>query len=173
MSFFKKIILKTRDLMALLLLLIIYHAYEVFCYVTSNIFQYYLSVALCAGVIFLVSTSLICLHDWFLNHFSWDALKLQYINSLREDDHIPSYRLVKKLTRFVLRKGFWAVFVIGPIILGPFVTTVLLRQRKTWRITLTYALSGSILNALFWVGFMRGLGIFTWTYTSVLNKRLF
>ena len=172
MNFFKKIILKTRDLIALLLLLIIYHGYEVFCYVMSNIFQYYISVVLCASALFSVSTSLVFLHDWFLSRFSWDALRLQYVNSLRQEDDIPSYHFIKKLTRFILLKGFWAIFVIGPIILGPFITTVLLRQRKTWRTTLIYALSGSLFNALFWVGVMEGVGIFTWSYISLLNRRL-
>jgi hypothetical protein len=173
MNFFKKIILKTRDLIALLLLLIIYHGYEILCYITSNIFQYYLSVFLCAGALFFVSTSLVFLHDWFLSRFSWDALRLQYVNSLRQDDNIPSYHFMKRLTRFVLREGFWAIFVIGPLLLGPFITTVLLRQRKNWRTMLTYTLSGSLFNAVFWVGVMRGVGIFTWSYTSLLNKRLF
>ena len=173
MNFLKKIILKTRDLIALLILLIIYHGYEVFCYIMSNIFQYYLSVVLCASTLFSVSTSLVFLHDWFLSRFDWDALRLQYINSLGQDDNIPSYHLMKQLTRFMLRKGFWAIFVLGPIILGPFITTVLLRQRKIWRTTLIYALSGSLFNALFWVGIMEGVGMLTWSYTSFLNRRLF
>ncbi|MEJ2070432.1 MAG: hypothetical protein P8X65_12750 [Syntrophobacterales bacterium] len=120
-----------------------------------------------------MSTSLVFLHDWFLSRFSWDALRLQYVNSLRQDDNIPSYHFMKRLTRFVLREGFWAIFVIGPLLLGPFITTVLLRQRKNWRTMLTYTLSGSLFNAVFWVGVMRGVGIFTWSYTSLLNKRLF
>ena len=173
MNIFKKIIFKTKDIIALLVLLISYHAFELFCYIISNMFQYFLAVIICTGWLFLVSLLLIYFHDWLLENYSWDALKLQYINRLREDDHIPAYRVGRRLTRFILRHGFWAVFVFGPIILGPFVITMLLRQRKTWRTMVSYALSGSIFSALFWVAFMQGLGMFTWRYVSIFADKLF
>ena len=172
MDILKKTILKTRDILALLVLLLTYHGYEVLCYITSNLFAYYQAVAICAGALFLVSFFLVYFHDWLLRHFSWDALKLQYINRLPEDDNTPSYHLLKKLTRLVLHEGFWAVAVIGPIILGPVVITLLLRRRKAWRTTLAYTLSGSLISALFWVGFMRGLGVFTWGYFSLLPQKI-
>jgi hypothetical protein len=169
MNPFHKVIVYSRDALAVIVLLVVYHGYEVLCYVTGNMFQYYLAVAISAGGLFLVSLGLIYLHDFFQAHFSWDALRLQYLNDLTENDDIPSYQVFRRLTRLVLREGFWAIFIIGPIILGPFIITLLLRKRKTWRINLLYAGSGALFSALFWVAFMRGLGVLTWNYLSNLG----
>ena len=173
MNIFKKIISNIKDILALIVLLLAYHTYELLCYIISNMFPYFVAVAICAVELFLVSLLLIYLHDWFLQNYSWDALKLQFINALREEDNIPPYRLMKRLTRFILRHGFWAVFVFGPVILGPFVVTMLLRRRKTWETMVAYALSGSIFSALFWVAFMQGLGMFTWRYVSIFADKFF
>jgi hypothetical protein len=168
MKFFQKIILYSRDLLAVFVLLVFYHGYELLCYVTGNLFQYYIAVAICTGVLFLTSLGLVYLHDFFLAHFAWDALKLQYINQLTEVDHIPSYQIFRRLTGLVLREGFWAVLVVGPVILGPFITTLLLRKRQTWRINVLYTGSGAFFNALFWVALMRGIGVLTWGFISDL-----
>jgi hypothetical protein len=172
MDFSKKIIFHSRDILAVILMLVCYHGYELLCYMVGNIFRYSVAVAICAGVLFVVSLGLIYLHDFCQRRFSWDALRLQYLNSLSEDDEIPAYQIFRRLTKVVLRKGFWAIFVLGPIILGPFITTMLLRKRKTWRTNVLYAGSGALLNALFWVAFMRGLGVFTWRYISTLEGYL-
>jgi hypothetical protein len=172
MNFFPKVISYSRDGLAVLGLLLVYHGYELLCYVTGNMFHYYVAVGICAGVLFLISVGLIYLHDFFLKRFSWDALRLQYLNNLRQDDQLPSYQVLRRLTRLVLRNGFWAVFFLGPIILGPFIVTLLLRKRKTWCINLSYALSGAFLNALFWVAFMRGVRLFTWRYIAGLGGAL-
>ena len=170
MNFFQKVILYSRDVLAVIVLLVFYHGYELLCYVTGNIFPYYLAVAICAGVLFVVSMGFIYLHDFFKERFDWDALKLQYINSLAEKDDIPSYQIFRRLTRLILRNGFWAVFFLGPLLLGPFIITVLLRRQKTWQVHVLYTLSGAILNALYWVALMRGLGLLTWGYMSNLVK---
>ena len=170
MTFFQKTIFYSRDVLALLVVLVFYHGYEVLCYITGNTFPYYVAVGISAGVLFLVSLWLIVLHDFFQARFSWDALKLQYLNNLTEINEIPSYQIFRRLTRLVLREGFWAILVLGPIILGPFITTVLLRKQKTWRINVLYAGSGALFSALFWVAFMRGLGVFTWGYLSNLGR---
>jgi hypothetical protein len=169
MNFITNMVFKTRDVLALLVLLVVYHGYEVLCYFMSNRFIYTLAVAICAAALFLVSTGLVYLHDFFQARYGWDALKLQYLNSLREDEPIPPYRVFKRLTRLVLSEGFWAVFVVGPVILGPFVITMLLRQRKTWWANLLYVVCGALFSSLFWVAFMRGLGVFTWKYIGVLG----
>jgi hypothetical protein len=157
---------KTRDGVALIVLLATYHGNEAFAYVVGNMFAYYQAVAIYVGGVSLVSLGLIYLHDYLQKRHSWDALKLQYLNSLSEEQDIPSYRIFRRLVRLVLREGFWAIFIFGPIILGPFVITVLLRKRKTWRINVVYAVCGAFFNALFWVAFMRGLGVFTWRYIA-------
>jgi cytochrome c biogenesis protein CcdA len=161
-----KIWQKTRDALALIVLLATYHGNEALAYVAGNMFPYYQAIAIYVGGVSLVSLGLIYLHDYLKKRHSWDALKLQYLNSLSEEKDIPSYRVFKKLVRLVLREGFWAIFIFGPIILGPFVITVLLRKRKTWRINVGYAVCGAFFNALFWVSFMRGLGVFTWRYIA-------
>jgi hypothetical protein len=168
MTFFQKIIIYSRDVVALVVLLVFYHGYEVLCYITGNMFPYYVAVGISGSALFLVSMWLIALHDFFQEHFSWDALKLQYLNNLAKNRDIPSYQIFRRLTGFVLHKGFWAILVLGPIILGPFITTVLLRKQKTWRIDAAYAGSGALFSALFWVAFMRGLGLITWGYLSNL-----
>jgi hypothetical protein len=169
MSFLQKVILYSRDALAVLVLVVVWHGYELLCYVAGNIFHYYVAVGICTGVLLIVSLGLIYLHDFFKERFAWDALKLQYINNLTEDDHIPSYQVFRRLTRLVLLKGFWAVFLLGPILLGPFIVTVLLRKRKIWWTSLVYALSGAFVNALFWVAFMRGIGVFTWGYIAKVS----
>lgn len=156
------------DILALLVLLLSYHANEASCFIIGNLYPYYQAVPLCASGLALVTLGLISLHDWFLNRYAWDALSLQYLNSLRDKDDIPSYRIFQRMTRMVLREGFYAVFIIGPIILGPVVITLLLRPRPTWKTNLVYAVSGSIFSALFWVAFMRGLGMLTWKYIATL-----
>jgi hypothetical protein len=164
MNAWEKRVRKIRDLVALVVLLTIYHGYEVLCYFIGNLFEYYQAVGLFAVALFLGAAALIYLHDFFRRKYSWDALGLHYINSLRYDEAIPSYDLFKRLVRFVLRKGFWAIFVIGPILLGPFVITILLRRERTWKANLLFVLPGSVFNALFWVALMKGVGIFTWRY---------
>jgi hypothetical protein len=171
-NFLGRVWLKIRDGLALIVLLLTYHANEAFAYVMGNMFAYHLAVVICAGSLSLVSLGLIYLHDYLQKRHSWDALKLQYLNSLSEEENIPPYRVLMRLTRLVLREGFWAIFIIGPIILGPFVITVVLRKRKTWRTNLVYAACGALFNALFWVAFMRGLGVFTWRYVTFLGGRL-
>ncbi len=166
-------ILRIRDVIALIVLLIIYHGYEVLCYIISNLYDYYQAVGLFAGAIFLGSLLLIYLHDFIKEKYDWDAMALQYVNSLRDDVSIPSYQIFKRLTRLVLQKGYWAIFLVGPVILGPFVITLLLRRHKTWIAHLFYAVSGSFFNALFWVAFMKGLGVFTWKYLAVFYLPIF
>jgi hypothetical protein len=169
MDFLKKFILYSRDILAVIFLVVFYHGYELLCFMAGNIFHYHEAVAICAGVLFLVSLGLIYLHDFFKDRFAWDALRLQYLNSLSENEKILAYQIFRRLTRVILREGFWAVFVLGPIVLGPFITTVLLRKRKTWQVNVLYAGSGALFSALFWVAIMRGLGVFTWRYFSALE----
>jgi hypothetical protein len=156
------------DVLALLVLLVSYHANEASCFIVGNLYPYYQAVPLCAAAMALLSLGLIAVHDWFLRRYAWDALSLQYLNSLQDAEDIPSYRLFQRMTRMVLREGFYVVFVLGPIILGPIVITLLLRPRRTWKTNLAYAVCGSIFSALFWVAFMRGLGMFTWKYIAAL-----
>jgi high-affinity Fe2+/Pb2+ permease len=162
--FIGRVWLKIRDGLALIVLLLTYHANEAFAYVMGNMFAYYLAVVIYASGVSLVSLGLIYLHDYLQKRHSWDALKLQYLNSLGKEKNIPPYRIFRRLVRLVLREGFWAIFIIGPILLGPFVITVLLRKHKTWRTNLVFAACGAFFNALFWVAFMRGLGVLTWSY---------
>jgi hypothetical protein len=172
-TFIGRVWRKTRDGLALIVLLATYHGNEAFAYVVGNMFAYYQAVAIYAGVVSLVSLGLIYLHDYLQKRHSWDALKLQYLNSLGKEKDIPSYRVFRRLVRLILREGFWATFVFGPIILGPFVITVLLRKRQTWRINVVYAACGAFFNALFWVALMRGLGMLTWSYiTTHLGGKL-
>jgi hypothetical protein len=172
MDFLRRIWRKIPDALALIVLLLAYHANEASCYLIGNIFPYYLAVVICGSALFLVTLGLVFLHDFFKDRFDWDALKLQYLNSLRKDENIPPYRVVRKMIRLVLREGFWAIFVFGSIILGPFVITVLLRQRRTWQTSLVYAACGALFNVMFWVAFMRGLGMLTWKYIEMLGGGL-
>jgi hypothetical protein len=165
----RKVWRKTREGLALIVLLATYHGNEAFAYVVGNMFAYYEAIAIYIGGVSLVSLGLIYLHDYLQQRFSWDALKLQYLNSLAKEKDIPSYRVFKRLVRLVLQEGFWVIFIFGPIILGPFVITMMLRQRKTWRTNVVYAVCGTFFNALFWVAFMRGLGLFTWRYIASLG----
>ncbi len=162
---------KTREGLALIVLLATYHGNEALAYVVGNIFAYYQAIAIYTGGVSLVSLGLIYLHDFLQERYAWDALKLQYINSLAKEKDIPSYRVFKRLVRLVLQEGFWVIFIFGPIILGPFVITVMLRKRKTWRTNVLYAACGAFFNALFWVAFMRGLGVFTWRYIGFLGGK--
>ncbi|HZE21849.1 MAG TPA: hypothetical protein VE082_07335, partial [Desulfobaccales bacterium] len=141
-----------------------YHGNELFAYVVGNMFVYYQAVAIFTGGLSLTSLALVYLHDFLQKRFSWDALKLQYINSLADEEDIPPYRVFNRLVRLILQEGFWVIFIFGPVVLGPFVITVMLRRRKTWRTNVVYAVCGSFFNALFWVAFMRGLGVLTWRY---------
>jgi hypothetical protein len=164
MSTFNDLWRKLREVLALAFLFLIYHVYEALCYILSNLHAYYVAAPMFAAALFLGSMGLIVLHDFLKNRFGWDALALQYINSLREDQSMPPYDLGKRLARFVLQKGFWAIFVFGPIILGPFIITLLLRHHKSWKVHVIYAACGSLFNALFWVAFMKALGVLTWPY---------
>jgi hypothetical protein len=170
MNLIKKIIIYSRDALALIVLLLFYHLYELMCYVLGNMFHYYTAVAIGTGVLFLVSTAFIYLHDFFQDHFSWDALKLQYINNLAKNDHIPPHQIFRRATRRVLLEGFWVIFLIGPIILGPFVIAILLRKQKTLQVNLLYTFTGALINSLFWVALMRGVGVLTWGYIEELRK---
>jgi hypothetical protein len=157
---------KTRDVLALILLLLIYHGVEALCYVISNLFPYYQAVPIYASCLLVIALGLIGVHDYLRRRFHWDALSLHYVNSLSHDETIQPYQIYKRAIRFILRKGFWVIFLIGPVLLGPFVATILLRKRRNWTVNIAYTICGAFFNALFWVAFMAGLGAFTWQFLT-------
>lgn len=147
-----------------MVLLVIFHVFEGFCYFISNLYPYYHAVPLYGSAAFLVSLGIVYLHDFLRARYGWDALGLQYLNSLRDADDVALYQIFTRWTQIILRRGFWVVFVLGPVFLGPPVTTLMLRPNKKWRTNFLYTFGETSFNSLAWVALMKAVGVFTWNF---------
>ncbi len=156
--FLGKLIWKMRDWLALMCLLLVYYVYAELCYLIVGHVGYLKSVILFGTLLFGGVMGLIYLHDYLKARYDWDAMKLQYLNSLRMDPEveIEPHRVYLRAMRFVLQKGYWAILLIGPLLLGPFLVTLLLRKQKTWLTNAAYTLFGALYNAFITVALAKG-----------------
>jgi hypothetical protein len=166
-KFWRNLILKIRNVLALGCLLLIYYGYAELCYLISDKFRYFQAVTLFGISLFLGVMGLIYLHEYLGARYDWDAMKLNYLRSLREDaaEELPPHRVYLRATRFVLQKGYWAILFIGPLLLGPFLVTVLLRKHKTWQSNVGYTFFGALYNALFSVALAKGVVALVWRFS--------
>ncbi|MGO9532715.1 MAG: hypothetical protein ACLPT6_07835 [Desulfobaccales bacterium] len=153
---------KVKNAIVLVVLAGLYYGFSAVYYAISNMFKYHQALAIMSLILFSTSVILVYLHDYAEKMYSWDILGLAYLNNLRTDDHIYKYQLFKRLFRWTLRKGFWTIYVIGPIIIGPYVVAIILRKDKSCKSNLSYIIPGTLLSVLFWVTTMKGIGTLTW-----------
>jgi hypothetical protein len=163
----RKFLRKLREAAAVAFLVVFSYSFSLLSYFFAKKLDYLRSVALFGASLFLGVIILVYLHDYLRGRFDWDMLKLEYLNSLRKDEEeeeIAAHNVYMRLTRFIMRKGYWAILLLGPLFLGPFLVTVLLRKQKTWRHNASYTLFGAFYNAFFAVASAKGAVALVWKY---------
>ncbi len=139
-----------------------YYFQDILSYFISNTFPYLCSIILIAIFTFIYSFFLLLFHDKIYYKYEWDILNLETLNCIKKNEVIPYYQLNYKIIRWVLRRGYWGIYILGSIFLGAFVVALLLREKNTWQENMFFILPGSLLFALFWTNIMLGIGFFTW-----------
>ena len=148
------------------------HWYDGFCYTVSNAFNIPTALFLVFSFLSGLSAVLISAHQLVERKWNWDLMGLEEFKTQGKEP-IPSWRIFKRFKCWMKqnrKKTFW----IGPIIIGPPIVTILVRENKTWPCNLKYILSGAFLSTAFWVPLWTGVGWLTWEqYVLPLWRRLF
>ncbi|MBF0555894.1 MAG: hypothetical protein HQK96_15320 [Nitrospirae bacterium] len=113
-------------------------------------------------ILFTLSLIFVYLHGFLEKKYSWDMLGLQQLNELKYDNKIPNHRIFKRLLKQMMLKGYWWIYFIGALIVGPPIVTILLRREKSLSQNLLYIIPGTLLSVVFWVSIWTGVGIVTW-----------
>lgn len=149
------------------------HAYDGVCYAVSNMFTFPKAIVIMYVILLAVSAALVSFQELALKYWHWDALGLEALNVLKDEKHISSRRIFKRLARWMLRKGHWWIFGIGSVVLGPPIITPMLEKRGSKKSRLFYLMSGTFVSTAFWVTVWNGVGKMTWnqyvvpTYTRI------
>jgi len=155
---------KIRNLIVLSILFPVYHLYDGLCYIVANTFGFFKGTAIMFAILFLVSVGAVYLHSFCERKYDWDMLSMGKINNfINRENRITRHKIFKRFIAWILQKGgFWAVYLVVPIIFGPFVSTIILRKKNNLLQNLAYIIPGAVLSALFWVSVWTGVGLFTW-----------
>lgn len=140
------------------------HMYDGLCYAVSNIVSYPMAIFIMTAILFSASAVLVFLHDELREHFLWDILDINRINTLTNTNSIAKYRLIERLMRWAVQKGHWWIHVIGSATIGPPVVTLLLRKKGNWKSSLFYLISGTLISVIIWVTIWAGVGKLTWNH---------
>jgi hypothetical protein len=159
---FQKWCRKARDGLAALFIFAAYHWYDGLCYFVSNTFSFIEAVFVMSLVLFLASLAFVYLHEFMARKYSWDMLGLERLKELGRDVGIPRHRIFKKLLKRVLSGGYWAIYLLGPLTIGPPIVAILLRKKKNLKQNLSFIIPGTLLSAVFWVSVWTGVGALTW-----------
>ena len=124
--------------------------------------------------LFVLSVLLVFIHEIVYKRFSWDILGLKQLNELKNIDNLPKHKIFKRFIGWVLYKGYWAIYLIGPGTVGPFIVAILLRKEEKWRENMIYIIPGTLMSTIIWVSVWTGVGAFTWKqYVIPLYNNIF
>jgi hypothetical protein len=153
---------KVRDGFVAILMIVAYHCYDGICYAVSNLLGYFQAILIMSALLLFLSVVFVYLHEFLFVTYSWDMLGLQHLNDLKYEMQIPQHRIFKRLLKKVMIGGYWWIYFVGPLIIGPHVVTILLRRGNKLSQNLTYIIPGTLLSAVFWVSMWAGVGFLTW-----------
>jgi len=138
------------------------HLYDGLCYAVSSLYSYPKALAIMFIILLLISLILVALHRFAESRLGWDVLGLQRLGSLKNCQDIPAHRIFRRLVAWTLRRGRCGVFLVGSILLGPPVVTVLLSDERSRRRAIPILVGGTLVSVAFWVTVWSGVGFFTW-----------
>lgn len=136
------------------------HWYDAFCGYISNEFSYLSALLIMFVFLFSISVLLVFGHAFFEKKFKWDLMGLREFNADQQRDY-PWWRVFKQLKKW-MTKNRRTTFWVGNVLVGPPITTVLLRKQDNRKENFKYIASGTIISVFFWVSSWAGIGMFTW-----------
>lgn len=138
------------------------HLYDGLCYAMSSLYSYPKALAIMFVILFLISLILVASHRLAESRLGWDVLGLRDLGSLKNRQDIPGHRIFRRLVAWTLRRDRCGIFLVGSILLGPPVVTVLLGDERNRRRDISLIASGTLVSVAFWVTVWSGVGLFTW-----------
>ena len=155
---------KGRDVIVLAILFPFYHLYDGLCYVVANAFGFFNGLMVMFAILFPISVGVVYLHAFCKKKYGWDMLSIGKVNELMNREiEIPRHKIFKRFIAWTFQKGgFIAIYLIVPIIFGPFISAIILRKKNNLLQNLAYIIPGTILSVVFWVSVWTGAGFLTW-----------
>ena len=155
---------KARNAIVLVILFPLYHLYDGLCYIVANAFGFINGSVIMFAILFPISVGVVYLHAFCKKKYGWDMLAIGKVNELMNREiEIPRHKIFKRFMAWLFQKGgFLAIYLVVPIIFGPFISAIILRKNSGLRQNLLYIIPGSLLSAVFWVSLYVGIGFFTW-----------
>lgn len=153
---------KGKNAIVVIVYFILVHLYDGLCYAVSNALGFLRAFAVMSILLFVVSVLIVLLHETVGRKYSWDICELEHLNKLKHEEMIPRYKFFKRLLRWTMRKGYYAIYFIIPCVIGPFVSAIILRKDNSWRQNLTYIIPGTLMSVTAWVTIWTGVGALTW-----------
>lgn len=131
------------------------HIFDALYVFTSKEFSYFTAMGIMFLVLAGVSAVLVSSHGRVKAKNGWDALGLDHLNQLRDENDIPPSKVGKRFKRWCMRRRL-TIFVFGSCLIGPPVVTILLRKPGSLPDSIFYILSGTLISVVTWVTVWKG-----------------
>ncbi len=160
-KYLNKIFTNTGNIVVGAVLFVGYHAYDGVGLFVSSKYDSLRAILIMFCILFVLASALVYSHEFFKRKYAWDILELEELGNLKKQKG-DKINFLKKITKKILEKGYWYIYFIGPILIGPHVVAIMLRKEKGLFENWLFILPGSILSAVFWVLFWKGFIFVFW-----------